>query len=209
MSLSLFPPIGALHAIVADRNAVGTIAESDLRCHCDRLQSIVLHCRYNQLGAIDGRTAPDQTPSRSALSSVHSNQTVHLKASLTSAISPPQRHGYQPRLMPYRDVGAASQSMDSRQPKASRKSVAVHNSFPATDGRAMSRDVVVDGNDDGTHVTSPPAAAAVAVEGRERERVRERAGRVEGRRDSFYLLAPGETRPPSDSREKTAVVGLG
>ncbi|KYM98627.1 hypothetical protein ALC62_10595 [Cyphomyrmex costatus] len=39
--------------------------------------------------------------------------------------------------MPYRDVGAVSQSMDSRQPKTSRRSVAVHNSFPTIDGRPI------------------------------------------------------------------------
>ena len=58
--------------------------------------------------------------------------------------------------MPYRDVGAASQSMDSRQPKASKRSVAVHNSFPAIDGRLILAINGVVGNDE-THVTSPPS----------------------------------------------------
>lgn len=91
--------------------------------------------------------------------------------------------------MPYRDVGAASQSMDTRQSKASRKSEGIHNSFPRrrADSFAISCVVV----DDETRVTSP----------------RRREGDGGGRSDSFYLLAPDETRPPSG--EKTAAAGSG
>jgi len=117
------------------------------------IESIVLILQCNrQLNWIRVRTHFSRN---TIICSLESN--VAPKASLTSAISPPQRHGYQ--LVPYRDVGAASQSMDSRQPKASRRSEAVHNSFPTTDGRPILAisDVVVDGNDGETHVTSPPS----------------------------------------------------
>lgn len=91
-------------------------------------------------------------PKPEALSSAHLNQTLHLK------VSSSHLGNFTPaaaRLMPYRDVGAASQSMDSRQPKAGRRLEAVHNSFSAdrrkTDSLAISG---VDGDE--THVTSPP-----------------------------------------------------
>lgn len=110
--------------------------------------------------------------------------------------SPSQRLNYQPCLMPYRDVGAANQSMDSHQPNVSREFVRIHNFYLSSPRRRE-------------NTVSQSAAASRTMTTTTTTRVTSPLVEGEPRRDSFYLLALDESRPQSESREKTIATGSG